>query len=402
MVVFPAMRITKQSQVLEALPGRHHAGSSLFLVVSEDGRSRRWVFRFTKPSTRKRTELGLGSAHVVTFADALAEALKQRKVVAEGKDPAEEKRKVRREQITFGEDVEGFITAKKPGWREKHCDTMRRLLTDHAGALTSKSVKDVTVDDIEAALRPLLLRSRDQFKRTQAAISQVFDFAMSHEHCESNPADWRRLKYRFPNHRPVVKHFKAMDYMEVPPFVRDLHKEQQRNVALSPTVIEFLVLTACRSNEVTQMKWSEVDLDSKIWTVPAERTKAARDHRVPLSERAVALLELKAFGNCAQLPKTSDAVWSTDGKRPISNKAIYLYLTRTLGLTVTLHGFRSAFRDWAGNETSFDRVTCELALAHKAGDATELAYRRSDALAKRRALMDAWSAYCESGSDPHP
>jgi hypothetical protein len=143
---------------------------------------------------------------------------------------------------------------------------MRRLLTNHAGALTSKSVKDVTVDDIEAALRPLLLRSRDQFKRTQAAISQVFDFAMSHEHCESNPADWRRLKYRFPNHRPVVK--------------------------------------------------------------------------------------IKSVWQLCTIAKTSDAVWSTDGKRPISNKAIYLYLTRTLGLTVTLHGFRSAFRDWAGNEQS--------------------------------------------------
>ena len=389
------MHITKQAHVLEAPPGRHNAGKCLYLIVSQDSRSRRWVFRYTKRNTGKPTELGLGSAELITLNNARDKAHELRKTVASGDDPVEAKRKSRRRQTTFAEVANAFVTAKAPGWRSaKHAHTMRKLLLNHAGPLTGKSIKAITIDDIDAALRPLLLRTPDQFKRTLSAISQVFDFAISHNHCDTNPADWRRLKYRFPNHRPKVKHYTAMDYMQVPAFVRNLHTEQQRGVALSPYVIEFLLLTACRSSEVTKMRWAEVDFSGLVWNVPAERTKVEREHRVPLSERAITLLHHQK----QQHSHHSPYVWSTDGKRPISNKAVYFYLTRSMGLPFTLHGFRSTFRDWAGNETHFDRITCELCLAHKAGDATELAYRRSDALAKRRALMDAWSAYCDSGN----
>ena len=249
---------------------------------------------------------------------------------------------------------------------------MRHLLTNHAGLLATRRVISISMDNIEAVLRPLLLRSQDQFQRTKCAIIQVFDFAIAHRRCETNPADWRRINNRFHNQRKVEKHHAAMDYTKVPDFIRQLHIEQQRNDALSPYVIEFLVLTACRSNEVTRMKWAKVDLENKIWTVPAGMTKSYREHRVPLSERAVALLAQQHLKS-----GKGEYVWSTDGKQPISNKVVYLYLTRTMGFKVTLHGFRSTFRDWAGNETNFDRVRCELALAHKAGDATELAYRRS-------------------------
>ena len=385
------MTITRQSQVPEAPPGRHNAGSSLFLVVSEDGRNRRWVFRFTKPSTHKRTEMGLGSADVVTFADALAEALKQRKVVAEGKDPVEEKRKARRERTTFADVAVDYIGVKEEGWRSaKHAHTMRRLLENHAGALATKGLKAITIDDVEAALRPVWSRSPDQFKRTLSAISQVFDFAIAHNHRETNPADWRVMKHRFPNHRPKVKHYAAMDYAEVPEFVRQLHKEQQRDVALSPFVIEFLILTACRVSEVTNMRWDELNWAKRVWSIPAYRTKTQTAHQVPLSDRAIELLTRQKGTHF--MPH----VWlSRRPNTPISLKALYLYLTRTMKVPVTLHGFRSTFRDWAGNETSFDRVTCELALAHKAGDATELAYRRSDALEKRRALMEAWAKFLE-------
>ena len=255
-------------------------------------------------------------------------------------------------------------------------------------------MKDITADDVEVALRPLWAKSPDLFKRTLAAVGQVFYFA----DCNAvNPADWRRLQYRFPNRRKTpAKHHKAMDYARVPGFVLQLHKEQERNEAIGPFVIECLLLTGCRTEEVTGMRWAEVELENKLWVVPAERTKSARDHRVPLSERAVALLAQQYA-----ISGKGEYVWPSpiNGKRPISTKAPYLYLTRTMGLPFTLHGLRSTFRDWSGNETYFDRVTCELALAHKAGNATELAYRRADALEKRRKLMDAWAAYCEGSPD---
>ena len=147
------------------------------------------------------------------------------------------------------------------------------------------------------------------------------------------------------------------------------------------------------------MKWREVDLANQVWTIPAERTKTNQEHRVPLSDRAVELLTKQCQGALGRLSAKLVYVWTNRRDQGhISTKALYVYLIRSMKVPVTIHGFRSTFRDWAGNETSFDRVTCELALGHQAGDATELAYRRSDALAKRRALMDAWASYCEGRS----
>jgi integrase len=371
------------NDVAKAPPGRHRAGPSLYLIVSADGQARRWVFRFTKPSTRRVTELGLGSAHVVTLAEARDRAHDYRRAVVRGEDPIEQKREQRRTQITFEELASAYIAVKQPGWRsENHWRNLRLLLNTYASPLATKIVSSITADDVEAAVRSVWQRSPQQGRRTISAIRQVFDYAMALGHCPTNPADWRRMKHRFAK-TPPGNHFAALDYVKVPGFVKQLHVVQQRNTALSPYVIEFLILTACRSSEVVGMRWSEVDFDAKLWTIPASRTKAAREHRVPLSDRAMALL--------IQRRKVSDGehVW------PIGIKAIYL-LTKNIAVGVTVHGFRSSFRDWAGNETNFDRVTCELALGHRAGDATELAYRRSDALVKRRTLMDAWAEWCNS------
>jgi len=369
------------NDVAKALPGRHRAGPSLYLIVSADGQNRRWVFRFTKPSTRRVTELGLGSADVVTLAEARDRAHDYRRAVARGEDPIEQKREQRRTQITFAELASAYIAVKQPGWRsQSNWRNLRLLLNTYASPLATKIVSSITADDVEATVRSLWQRSPQQGRRTLSAIRQVFDYAMAMGHCPINPADWWRMKHRFAK-GPPGNHFAALDYMKVPDFVKQLHIVQQRNTALSPYVIEFLILTACRSSEVVGMRWSEVDFDAKLWTIPASRTKAAREHRVPLSDRALALL--------IQRREVSDSEYAW----PLSIKAIYL-LTKNLAVGVTVHGFRSSFRDWSGNETNFDRVTCELALGHRAGDATELAYRRSDALAKRRALMDAWAAFC--------
>jgi integrase len=376
------MRIATHISVHKAPPGRHNAAPGLYLIVSQDGHSRRWAFRYTKPSTRRVTELGLGSAALLTLAEAREKAHDCRRVVAKGQDPVEQKRNERRLQITFAEMANVYIAIKQPGWRsESHWKAMQLLLNRHAKSLATKRVATISSVDIELAIRPLWDRWPSQSKRTLTAISKVFDYAVSMGHCEINPADWKLMKHRFSNH-PPGSYFTAMDYAHVPDFVRRLQIEQRRNVALSPYAIEFLLLTASRLNEVIGMQWSEVDFDNKLWIVPASRTKAAREHRVPLSDRALTLLQIRLRADIQ--PK----VW------PLTGRSLYKFLTKNMGEPVTIHGFRSSFRDWAGNETNFDRVTCELALGHKAGDATELAYRRSDALAKRRALMDAWAASC--------
>jgi integrase len=340
--------------------------------------------------------LGLGSGYRLALADARNKAVDFHRAIANGQDPVEAKRlqrKARQAQITFADLANTYITAKQPGWSQAHSSGMRWLLLGHAQALGRLAVANVTTKDIEAAMRPLWTRAPTQGRKAVSAISQLFDYAIALEYRNDNPADWkRRMKLLLPRRRPEdIKHHTAMDYAQIPDFVRKLRKEQQRDTKLSPHphAIEFLLLTACRANEVVGMKWPEVNFEHKLWTVPASRAKARREHRVPLADRALALL--------VQQHQRTDGpyVWQRrNDTRPVSTKILYFYLTRNMGIPVTIHGFRSSFRDFAGNETNADRETCEMCLGHKIGNATELAYRRSDALAKRRALMDAWADYC--------
>jgi integrase len=386
------MWIATLSHVHKAPLGRHNAAPGLYLIVTPRGR--RWAFRYTKPSTRRVTELGLGSATLITLAEAREKALDYRRAVAKGLYPVEQKREQRRSQITFNEIANAYLAIKQQEWRGERAHQKTSLLLDtYASPLATKSVNTITPDDVEAALHPLWHRSRTQGRRTQAVIYQVFELAIAKGYrTANNPADWRIVKRRFPKVEPV-RHLTAMDYMQVPAFVKRLRSAQERRIALSPFAIEFLILAACRTSEVTRMRWEEIDWEQGTWTVPASRTKVAREHRVPLADRALVLLKQQfQFGK-------GDYVGRGRKSKPIDDRVLYRYLVRSMKVPVTIHGFRSSFRDWAGNETNFDRVTCELALAHKAGDATELAYRRGDALAKRRALMAAWADYCGSFCD---
>jgi integrase len=311
--------------------------------------------------------------------------------VACGEDPIETKREQRRTTITFAEMADAYIAIKQPGWRsQSHFNKFRFLLNTYASSFATKHLSTITSDDVEAAIRPLWDRAPSQGKRALMAIRQVFDYAIAMGRLSgNNPADWRIMKYRFPN-GAQERNYTAMDYALVPNFVKRLHIAQEHNSALSPFVIEFLILTACRASEVAKMRWDEIDWEQKLWVVPASRTKSARKHRVPLVDRALVLLKQQL-----QVSK-GDHVWENHHTgKSIAGNALYGYLTRYMKEPATIHGFRSSFRDFAGNETHFDRVTCELCLAHLAGDATELAYRRSDALEKRRSLMQVWADYCE-------
>jgi integrase len=397
------VRIQTHLNVAKAPPGRHNAGPGLYLIVSKDGRNRRWAFRYTKPNSRRVTEHGLGSTTLLSLAEARNKAHDYRRAVAHGKDPIEDKRDARRNQIMFAEIANAYIAVKSPGWRAKSTYAeMCLLLNTHAGSLATKYIGTITSNDIELAVRDLWSRAPVQGRRTLGAISQVFDYAIACDHCTTNPAEWKIMRHRFPK-RTNSKHFAAMDYAKVPEFVQRLREQQRRDEALSPWVIEFLLLTACRSSEVGEMRWSEIDFDNKVWTVPGDRTKSGRVHQVPLCGRAMEILRHQRELGATFVPVGGtfvpvEFVWpGRRGKAPISRKALYLFLTKTMGVEATIHGFRAVFRTWAGNETHYDRVTSELALGHRAGNAVELAYRRGDELAKRRGLMDLWEAYC-SGS----
>jgi integrase len=385
--------ITTQSQVLSAPPGRHNVGRGLYLIVSADSRNRRWALRYVKSATRRPTELGLGTAELVTLKEALDLAFDHRRSIAQGKDPIEEKRNGRRLQITFAEMANAYLAIKRQDWRsEGHFSAVRTLLNTYASPLATKYVHDITPDDVEATLRPIWSRSRTQGKRTQAAIFQVFELAIDKgRRTDRNPADWRIMKRRFPK-VGKTRNFTAMEYTDVPAFVERLHRAQG-NAAVSPSAIEFLVLTGCREAEVAGMKWSEVDFTNRLWTIPAERTKTEQEHRVPLSDRAVELLHQRA--GC---PAFCEYVWPGRRKNThIGPGALYLYLAKYMKVPVTIHGFRSTFKDWCGEETHFADITSELALGHLAGDKTKRAYKRKTELEKRRVLMQAWADFCLNG-----
>ena len=385
------MRIRTQIDVAKARPGRHSDGltKGLYLIVGAEGRTRRWAFRYTKPGTGRVSEAGLGSADLWTLAEVRELAQENRKRVRLGEDPVETKRDGRRGRVTFAELATEYIATHEAGWRSAgHARAIRLQLQVHAQALGRLPVASITVNDVEAAVRPLWNRAPVQGRRTLAAVAKVFGLARSKGLRPDNPAEWKDLQqYRFARANGS-RHYAAFDYAQMPGFIRELRMAQQRGDALSPYVIEFLILAACRGGEVCGMQWSEVDFAAKVWTVPGLRTKSGREHRVPLPERMIELLRRQ------REITDGDYVWPGRTGNPISTKAIYLFLTQRMREPVTIHGCRSSFRDWAGNETHFDRVTCELALGHRAGDATELAYRRQDALEKRRVLMQAWADFC--------
>ncbi|WP_407123201.1 tyrosine-type recombinase/integrase [Bradyrhizobium sp. STM 3561] len=272
---------------------------------------------------------------------------------------------------------------------EKHKAQWKSTLETYAASLRAKPVDTISTDDVLAALKPIWTTKAETASRVRGRIEKVLDAAKAKGFREGeNPARWRgHLDHLLPKPSKLARgHHPAMAYEQLPAFIADLRLRE----ATAALALEFCILTAARSGEVLGMLWSEIDFDKKTWTVPAKRMKAGRQHRVPLSSRAVAILrQLEKL-------KTSDFVFAGQKRnRPLSNMAMDMMLRRTKVGDVTVHGFRSSFRDWAGNVSSFPREIVETALAHVIGDKAEQAYRRSDALDKRRKLMEAWAAYCE-------
>jgi integrase len=380
-----AGRLTAR-KVETAKPGKYSDGDNLYLIVSKTG-SRKWVLRFTWRGRAK--EMGLGSASSVPLADAREKAASARRKIAQGLNPIEERK--RDSGIpTFGEMADIVLEMVAESSRnEKHKAQWKMTLETYAAPLRGKPVDTITTEDLLSVLKPIWTAKAETASRLRGRIEKVLDAAKAKGFRDGeNPARWRgHLDHLLPRAPKLARgHHPAMPYEEVPAFIARLRESD----SLSGRALEFCILTAARSGEILGMRWSEVDLDKKVWTLPADRMKAGREHRVPLSARAMTILR-----NLHE-DRSGDFVFPGQARnKPMSKTAMERVLRRMKLDDVTVHGFRSSFRDWAGNVSSFPREVVETALAHVIGDKAEQAYRRSDALEKRRKLMEAWAAYCE-------
>jgi integrase len=376
-------------KVETAKQGKYSDGGNLYLVVSETG-SRKWVLRFTWRGKAK--EMGLGSAASVPLAHAREKAASARRKIARGLNPIDE-RKRDGGIPTFGEIADDVRVALSAGFRnEKHKAQWKSTLETYAAPLRAKPVDTIATDDVLAVLKPIWTTKAETASRVRGRIEKVLDAAKAKGFRDGeNPARWRgHLDHLLPKPSKLARgHHAAMHYEDVAAFVAKLRESE----ATSALALELCILTAARSGEILGMRWSEIDLDKRIWTLPADRMKAGREHRVPLSPRAVAILRKPEKLKAGQFVFPGQA-----RNKPLSNIAMGMVLRRMKIEDATVHGFRSSFRDWAGNVSNFPREVVETALAHVIGDKAEQAYRRSDALEKRRKLMEAWAAYCEPSS----
>lgn len=376
--------------------GRYADGGGLYLRIDGTGEamSRRWVYRFTLGG--KSREMGLGSFPEVSLADARRFRDEAERQVRDGSDPIQQRRTERASlgtKPTFGAFADEYIAGKQAEWRnQKHRDQWRMTLKVYAAPIRPKYVDEITTQDVLSLLEPIWTSKPETAARVRGRIESVLDAAQAKGLIAAgvaNPARWRgHLDKLLPKVRKLSRgHHTAMPYADVPAFMQNLRTA----TGTSARALELLILTASRSGEIREATWGEFDLEQGIWTVPANRMKANREHRVPLSQPARGLLR-------ALFEARADDGWVFTGERPkksLSNMAMNMQLRR-MGVDVTVHGFRSAFRDWAGNETEHPREIAEAALAHIVGDASERAYRRSDALEKRRKLMSDWAVYLSS------
>jgi integrase len=374
--------------------GRHSDGGGLYLSISDDGR-RRWVFMYARQGKQREAGLGSAAKGAVSLKDARAKAAEGRALIKAGLDPIAEWNKPDAEAVpTFGKMADDYVEAHKGGWRnEKHAAQWTMTLETYCEPIRKLPVDRIDTDAVLSVLKPIWGRAPETASRLRGRIEAVLDAAKAKGHIgrnEANPAQWRgHLDKLLPKPGKLARgHHAAMPYSDVPKFIAELRERE----ATAARGLEFCILTATRTSEALEARWREIDLDAKVWTLPAGRTKAGREHRIPLSERALEILR--------EMEKGKSGKFVFPGQkpnRPLSSMAFEMLLRRAKS-EFTAHGFRSSFRDWAGNETNFPRELAEHALAHVIGDKAEQAYRRGDALARRRELMDAWARHCEGGA----
>lgn len=334
----------------------------------------------------RRREMGLGPVRDVTLAEARSAAAEARKKLRAGIDPIEERR--RPAGMTFGQAADAYVDSVQSGWRnEKHRWQWRETLTSFCVAIRDVPVEAVETGHVLQVLQPIWRTKSETASRLRGRIEKVLDYARAQGlRTGPNPAMWRgHLSAILPKPEKLKRgHHPAMPFLEVPAFVARLRGRE----AMAALALEFTIITAARTGETLGATWSEIDVEARVWTIPGRRMKAGREHRVPLGNRAIEILRLCRLGCKSEFVFPGQRIG-----RPLSNMSMEMLLRRMGENVVTTHGFRSSFRDWAGERTAFPREIAEAALAHQVGDETERAYRRGDALEKRRELMTAWEAF---------
>jgi integrase len=382
--------------VRNAKPGLHPDGGNLYLQVAESG-ARSWLFRFGRGG-RERW-MGLGAVHTISLAQAREDATKCRALLRDGVDPIEAKR-ARRAQTalaqvsgtTFADCAARLISSHESSWRNaKHRAQWISTLSTYAfpvmGAVAVQAIDTALVLKV---LEPIWNDKPETASRLRGRIESVLDWAKARGYRNGdNPARWRgHLDHLLPAPSKVrkVKHHAALPYADVGKFMDELRGRE----GIAARALEFCILTAARTGEVTGARWSEIDLAAKTWTIAGDRMKSSREHRVPLSAAAIATLGTNGAGD--------DPVFPGAGGKPLGPLQMAKVLRR-MGRDVTVHGFRSTFTDWASEHTNYPRHVVEMALAHAIGDKVEAAYRRGDLFETRRRLMDAWGQFCATARD---
>jgi integrase len=376
-------------------PGVYSDGGGLYLRVRPTG-SRSWIYICMIDG--KRREMGLGSELDVSLARAREKAAAARVAHLAGLNPITTRAKAKpvdHTAITFGEFAIQLLVDIEEGFRNaKHRQQWRNTLTTYAGPIFAVPIAEVATEQVLGILQPIWLSKPETASRVRGRVERVLDAAKAKglRHGE-NPARGRgHLDLLLPKRsKASVKHHAALPFTQIAAFMAELGQRP----ATSARALEFTILTAARSGETRGMTWAEVDLETKVWTVPATRMKAGVEHQVPLSDAALAILTTVKTKNVG----AADIVFGAPRGGILSDMALLQLLKRMGRPDITVHGFRSTFRDWAGETTQFGREEVEMALAHTISSATERAYRRGRALEKRRDLMTAWAGYCLAGPE---
>ena len=384
----------RQVQTLKA-GGRHSDGGNLYLNISTSG-AKSWVFFYRFGKTQR--EMGLGGIATTSLAEARNKALSALKLLKNGRDPLGERRvaeKLEAGRTTFAEFADDYIKTHENKHRNaKHAGQWRSTLgPNYCSAIRNLPVNEVDTEAVLKVLRPLWQKVPETAARIRGRIENVLDAAKAQGLFQGdNPARWKgHLKAVLPARQRLSRgHHAALPYDDFPTFMRELRAIKN---GLAATALEFCILTATRTNETLGIVWSEVDLAKSVWVIPAKRMKAGYEHRIPLPERAVEIL--KAMENM----RVDYNPYIFPGRalgKSLSHVAMAHVLKRMGRNSITVHGFRSTFRDWASEQTSFPHEVCEMALAHVIGNKAESAYRRGDLFEKRHLLMDAWQAFADS------
>jgi integrase len=399
----------KAETTMEA--GRHSDGGGLYLAIETGDHARRaWVFMYRERGGGRRRELGLGAAKGpkrsgLTLAEARTKAADARKMLAQGRDPKKERVVERGSAETFGAFADTYLKSILPGFKGGKAEAdWKRDVQVRCNSIRAKRLGDITTNDVLAILSPLWMTINRTARETRSRIERILDAAESKGlRAGKNPAMWKTLKPLLPKAKRSKRHHKAAPYKDVPGIVSALRARRDAADTEVNQAAEFIILTAVRTGEARFMRLREVDLPAKLWTIPAERMKAEDDSEgtafeVPLSDPALAILKAVIPKRAGRDAYVFAGQWSKDHAKPLGQNAV-LHALKAIYPAMTTHGCRSSFRDWAGDETHFERDVAEMALAHKVGDEVEQAYRRGTALKKRRQLMEAWARYVEGASN---